>query len=139
MSKTRAKREGGKRRKSCSIKRQKNPGPEGNRTNKEVFAYSLDGTSKKFGRAVGVRARKDSGQCNSQSGNMSQRIQIGGAVGIADPKSFLTRCLKAGVIAFTFRTRGISNSGVSSSPGDFSCIGQPNASLCSAEAPQKLG
>ena len=63
---------------------------------------------KQFGRAVGVSARKDGGQSNSQSGDMSQGIQIGCTVGIANPKPFLPRRLKAGVVAFTFGAQGIS-------------------------------
>lgn len=39
---------------------------------------------------------------------MSERIQIGGTVGISDPKPFLSGRLKAGVVAFTFGTQGIS-------------------------------
>lgn len=66
------------------------------------------GTPKQFGGAVGERARQNSGQSNSQSGDVRQGIEVGGTGAVADPKAFLAGGLKAGIVAFTFCTQGIS-------------------------------
>lgn len=51
--------------------------------------------------------REDSGQGNSQSGNMGDRVEIGGASAIADPEVFLARSLETGIISFALSTKGI--------------------------------
>lgn len=57
-----------------------------------------------FGRAVGVRAGQDGGPGNGQSGDMSEGIEVGGAVAVADPKALLPGSFKTGIISFTFRS-----------------------------------
>ncbi len=49
----------------------------------------------------------DGGKGHGQGGDVGQGIQIGGAVTVTNPKAFLPGSLKAGVVAFTFRTQGI--------------------------------
>ncbi len=50
----------------------------------------------------------DGGKGYSQSGDVGQSVQIGGAFAIPNPKALLPGSLKAGVVAFTFRAQGIS-------------------------------
>lgn len=45
---------------------------------------------------------------HGQGSDMGERIQIGGAVAVANPKTLLAGSLKAGIIAFTFSTQSIS-------------------------------
>ena len=59
--------------------------------------------AKEFGGAVGVRGSgQESGTGNGQGGDMSQRVQVGGAVSVTDPKLFLLGCLKTRVVTFAF-------------------------------------
>lgn len=50
----------------------------------------------------------DGGTGHSQSGNIGQRIQIGSAGAITNPKPLLTRSLKAGIVPLTFGTQSVS-------------------------------
>ena len=53
-------------------------------------------------------SESDGGASHSQSGDVSERIQVGGAAGVTDPKALLTGSLKARIVALTFGTQGIS-------------------------------
>lgn len=50
---------------------------------------------------------KDSGQGNSQSGNMGDGVEIGSTGAVADPEAFLAGSLKAGIVSLTLGTKGI--------------------------------
>ena len=76
-------------------------------TEKEYGSYPLSGTPEGFGRAVGVRARQDGGQGNSQSGDMGQRIEISRAGAVAHPQPLLTGSLEAGIVSLALGTQGI--------------------------------
>ena len=51
----------------------------------------------------------DSGKSHSQGRDVSQRIQVGGAVSITNPETLLSGSLKTGVVAFAFGTQSISS------------------------------
>ena len=75
----------------------------------EISLAKSGGTSKGFKGAVGVTwTGEDSGKSDSQSRDVSQGVQISGAVGVANPETFLSGSLKAGVITFAFGAQCIS-------------------------------
>lgn len=49
----------------------------------------------------------DSGTSHSQSCNVSEGIQVGGAAGVTDPKALLAGSFKARIVAFTLGTQSI--------------------------------
>ncbi len=51
----------------------------------------------------------DGGKGYGQGGDVGQRVKIGGAFAITDPKTFLPGSLKAGVVTFAFRAQSISS------------------------------
>ena len=55
-----------------------------------------------------TRTVVDSSKGHSQGRDVSQGVQIGGAVCITNPETFLAGSLKAGVVAFTFGAQSIS-------------------------------
>ena len=55
-----------------------------------------------------TRSAADSGKSDSQGRDVSQSIQIGGAVCVTNPETFLAGSLKAGIVTFTFGTQCIS-------------------------------
>ena len=55
-----------------------------------------------------TRTAADSGKSDSQGRNVSQSVQIGGAVCVTNLETFLAGSLKTGVVAFTFGTQSIS-------------------------------
>ncbi len=50
---------------------------------------------------------EDGGAGNGQGGDMSQRIQVGGAGGVTDPKALLPGRLKTRVVALAFGAQRI--------------------------------
>lgn len=50
---------------------------------------------------------EDGGAGNAQGGDMSQRIQVGGAGGVTDPKALLPGRLKTRVVALAFGAQRI--------------------------------
>lgn len=54
-----------------------------------------------------MRARQDSGQGNSQSGDMGQRIEISRAGTVAHPQALLAGSLEAGIVSLALGTQGI--------------------------------
>ena len=71
--------------------------------------WKSDRPAKRFGRAVRVmRAGADSGKSHSQGSDVSQSVQVGGAVCVTNPETLLAGSLKAGVITFTFGAQSIS-------------------------------
>ena len=64
--------------------------------------------AKGFGGAAGVTGTgEDGGAGNGQGGDMSQRIQVGGAGGVTDPKALLPGRLKTRVVALAFGAQRI--------------------------------
>jgi len=55
-----------------------------------------------------VRAGQNSGQRNSQSGDVGQRIEVRRACAIAHPQPFLTCGFEAGIVSFTLCPQGVS-------------------------------
>lgn len=50
---------------------------------------------------------KDSGQGNSQSGNMGDGVEIGGTGTVADPETFLAGSLETGIVSLTLGAKSI--------------------------------
>ena len=74
---------------------------------KEYGSYPLSGMPEGFGGAVGVRAGQDSGEGDSQSGDMGQGIEIGRAGAAAHPQPLLAGGLEAGIVSLALGTQGI--------------------------------
>ena len=83
------------------------PGAAGDRAEKEYGSYPLSGMPEGFGGAVGVRAGQDSGEGDSQSGDMGQGIEIGRAGAAAHPQPLLAGGLEAGIVSLALGTQGI--------------------------------
>ena len=79
----------------------------GHRAEKGYGAYPLSGMPEGFGGAVGVRAGQDSGEGDSQSGDMGQGIEIGRAGAAAHPQPLLAGGLEAGIVSLALGTQGI--------------------------------
>ena len=72
-----------------------------------VYGAVSGRTSQGFGGAVRVtRTAVDSSKSHSQGRDVSQGVQIGGAVCITNPETFLAGSLKTGVVTFTFGAQG---------------------------------
>ena len=77
---------------------------------------------------------QDSGKSHRQSRDVSQGVQIGGAVGVTDPEAFLAGSLKAGVVTFTFRAQGISAIEAGGSPVNGKSVSIRNGTVFGASS-----
>lgn len=68
----------------------------------------LASPAESFPAPVGVRAfGKDGGTSDRESRNVSNRVQIGGAVEVANPKTFLAGTLKAGIVTLALGSESV--------------------------------